>query len=238
MAGHNKWSKIKRQKAVTDSKRSKAWAMVSREITIAAQGGGGDPSMNAKLALAVKKAKRENMPKDNINRAIRRGTGDIEGQNYEECTYEGYAPMGVAIFIEALTDNTNRTVAALRSLFYKAGGSLGKSGSVGYLFDRKGLLQVGDAGDLDVLELAIDAGAEDVEEDDGTLMVITAPDDLHAVYTHFTDTGVTVDDARLARLPRSTVELVGRDAQRIQQLLDKLEAHQDVQAVYSNLLSA
>ena len=235
MAGHNKWSKIKRQKAATDSKRSKTWAITSREITVAARDGGADPSMNAKLALAVQKAKRENMPKSNIERAIRRGTGEVEGQNYQEHTYEGYAPQGVAVFVEVLTDNTNRTVADLRSMFSKAGGSLGKTGSVAYIFDRKGLFQVEETGNVDILDLAIEAGAEDVEEDEGTLMVITAPREFEFVHAAFASAGVEIADARLVRLPKSTVALGLSDAERIIRLLERLEEHQDVQAVYSNL---
>jgi len=236
MAGHNKWSKIKRQKAVTDSRRSKAWSIVAREITIAARDGGGDPAMNARLALATQRAKRENMPKDNIERAIRRGTGESGGQNYEEYTYEGYAPYGVAVLVEALTDNTNRTVAALRSLFSKAGGSLGKSGSVSYLFDRKGVLQIGGVESMEsMVDLAIEAGAEDFEEDDESLMVITEPEVFGAVHDAFEAAGVEIVEARLAQLPRSTVAPAQPHAEKILRLLEHLEDHQDVRAVYSNL---
>ena len=235
MSGHNKWSKIRRQKAVTDSRRSKAWSIMSREITVAARDGGGDPSMNARLALAVQKAKRENMPKDNIDRAIRRGTGEIVGRNYEEHTYEGYAPKGVAVFVDVLTDNTNRTVADLRSIFAKAGGSLGKSGTVAYLFDRKGLLQVDTAKTMDILDLAVEAGAEDVDEDADALMIVTAPEEFESVHAALESAGVDVADARLVRLPRSTVTLDASDTQKIMRLLEHLEEHQDVQAVYSNL---
>lgn len=237
MAGHNKWSKIRRQKAVTDSKRSRAWAVTAREITMAARSG-GDPSMNAKLALAVQKAKRENMPKDNIARAIRRGTGEVEGRNYQEHTYEGYAPQGVAVFIEALTDNTNRTVADLRSLFSKAGGSLAKAGSVAYMFDRKGLLQVEHSGAHDVLDLAIEAGAEDVEEDAGVLVLVTAADAFEPVHAALVSAGVKVADARLVQRPNSTVALRAAEADRVMRLVERLREHQDVQAVYSNLAVA
>ncbi len=235
MAGHNKWSKIKRQKAATDGKRSKAWAIIAREITVAARVGGGDPAMNAKLALAAQKAKRENMPKENIERAIRRGTGEQEGQNYEEHIYEGYAPQGVAVLIEALTDNTNRTVADLRSMFTKAGGSLAKSGSVAYLFDRKGFVQVAPDGALDLFELAIDAGAEDVEEEDGAFIVLSTPEEFMAVHQAFEAAGAEVADARLVQMPRSTVALDASSAQKVVRLLERIEEHQDVQAVYSNL---
>jgi YebC/PmpR family DNA-binding regulatory protein len=165
MAGHNKWSKIKRQKAVTDARRSKAWARITRDIMVAAREGGGDPGMNARLSLAVDKAKAENMPKDNIERAIKRGTGEVAGSDYEEVTFEGYAPGGIAVMVEALTDNNNRTVANVRHLFSKVGGSLGQNGSVGYLFDRKGIFEIPADGhdELDLFELVADAGAEDLK---------------------------------------------------------------------------
>lgn len=191
--------------------------------------------MNAKLALAVSKAKRENMPKDNIERAIRRGTGEIAGQNYEEHTYEGYAPHGVAVFVETLTDNTNRTVSALRSLFAKAGGGLGKSGTVAYLFDRKGLLRVGADEADNLLELAIEAGAEDVEEQGDTWMVVTAPEDFDEVHGVFCAADVEVEDARIVYLPRTSVTLSGGQAARVQRLLEQIEDYQDVCSVYSNL---
>ena len=237
MAGHNKWSKIKRQKAVTDSRRSKVWARISRDITVAAREGGGDPSMNARLALAVDKAKGENMPKDNIERAIKRGTGEIEGQEYEEGTYEGYAPGGVAIFIETLTDNTNRTVADLRSFFSKAGGSLGKTGTVAYLFERKGVLQISTTGqdEMELFELVVDAGAEDLEQDDDTFMVTTSVEAFDAVQTALHEAGVPMADASLVRLPTTTVKLDPDQARKILNFVEKLEEHQDVQAVYTTL---
>ncbi len=237
MAGHNKWSKIKRQKAAADSKKSKVWARLTREITVAAREGGGDVGMNPRLALAVEKAKAENMPKDNIERAVKRGTGEIEGQDYEEVTYEGYAPGGVAVFIEALTDNTNRTVADLRSLFSKAGGSLGKAGSVAYLFDRKGLLQLPAAGldEMTVFELVAEAGAEDLERDDEAFMVTTSVEAFEAVQTALHAAGLTPRDASLVRLPTTTVRLDAGQARKIQAFLEKLEDHQDVQAVYTTL---
>ena len=235
MAGHNKWSKIKRQKAATDIKRSKVWARISRDITVAAREGGGDPSMNAKLALAVDKAKGENMPKDNIERAIKRGTGEIEGQDYEEGTYEGYAPGGVAVFVETLTDNTNRTVADLRSLFSKAGGSLGKSGAVAYLFDRKGIIQINAEGqdEMDLFERVVEAGAEDLEQDDDTFMVTTSVEAFDAVQRSLLDAGILMADANLVRLPTTTVKLDPAQARKILDFVEKLEDHQDVQAVYT-----
>ncbi len=237
MAGHSKWSKIKRQKAATDSKRSKMWARLSRDITVAAREGGGDASMNARLALAVEKAKAENMPKDNIERAIKRGTGELEGQDYEEATYEGYAPGGVAVFVESLTDNTNRTVADLRSLFNKAGGSLGKAGSVAYLFDRKGILQVSAAGqdEMDLFERVVEAGAEDLERDEDTFMVTTAVETFDAVQTALAEAGIPVADASLVYLPTTTVRLDSERTRKLLAFVEKIEDHQDVQAVYTTL---
>ena len=180
MAGHNKWSKIKRKKGAADAKRSKIWARITRDIMIAAREGGGSPDMNARLALAVDKAKAENMPKDNIERAIKRGTGEIEGADYEELSYEGYAANGVAVFVEALTDNTNRTVADLRSLFSKAGGNLGTSGSVAFLFEQKALFEIpaDGLGEDDLFLLVAAAGAEDLrreDAEDGAVFVVEAP---------------------------------------------------------------
>ncbi len=237
MSGHNKWSKIKRQKAATDSKRSKSWARLSREVTVAAREGGGDPSMNAKLALAVEKAKAENMPKDNIERAIKRGTGELEGQDYEEGTYEGYAPGGVAVFIETLTDNTNRTVADLRSLFSKAGGSLSKTGAVAYLFDRKGVIEIPSDGldEMMLFDLVVEAGAEDLEQDDDAFMVTTSVEDFDAVRTALQEAGLPVADAHLVCLPTTTVKLDPSRVRKIIDFIEKLEDHQDVQAVYSTL---
>ena len=237
MAGHNKWSKIKRQKAATDSKRSKAWARVSREITVAARDGGGDPSMNAKLALAVQKAKSENMPKDNIKRAIDRGTGDLAGQDYKGHTYEGYAPHGVAVLIETLTDNTKRTVAALRSMFTKSGGSLGRSGTVAYMFERRGVIQVSadDRDELTLFELVVDAGAIDLEFDGDTFMITTSLESFEAVQTELRRVGIPFEDSRLIRLPSTFVELGADEAAKISRFLERLELHQDVLAVYSNL---
>ncbi len=237
MAGHNKWSKIKRQKAVTDARKSKAWARIAREIMISAREGGGDPAMNARLALAVDRAKSENMPKDNIERAIKRGTGEIEGEDYVEMTYEGYGPSGVAIFVEVLTDNTNRTVADLRHLFSKAGGSLGQSGSVGFLFDRKGIIEI-DARTQDemaLFELVVDAGAEDLSRDEESFVVTTSVDNFGPVHAALKKRDIELIDAGLQRIPTTTVVLGPADARKVAGLIEKLEDHQDVQAVYSTL---
>ena len=237
MAGHNKWSKIKRQKAVTDARRSKAWAVITRDIMVAVRDGGPDPGMNARLALAVQKAKRENMPKDNIERAIKRGSGEIEGKDYKECVYEGYSAHGVAIMVDALTDNTNRTVADVRSAFTKSGGSLAKNGSVAYLFDRKGILQVpaSEQDELTLFELAIDAGADDMETDSDTFIVTTPVAMFDAVQTALQQAGIRTDDARLVRLPVSTVTLTADKVRQTEALVLKLEDLQDVQEVFTNL---
>ena len=237
MAGHNKWSKIKRQKAQADKRKSKIWARLSRDITVAAREAGGDPEMNAKLSLAIEKAKGENMPKDNIERAIKRGTGEIEGEDYEEVTYEGYAPGGIAVFVEALTDNTNRTVADLRHLFSKSGGSLGKSGSVGYLFERKGIVEIsGDGNDeLELFEVVAEAGAEDMQRDNGSFIVTTPVDQFDVVQTALHTAGIEVADAALVRSPTTTLTLDEGESQKVVRLIEQLEDLQDVQAVYTTL---
>lgn len=237
MAGHNKWSKIKRQKAQADKRKSKIWARLSRDITVAAREGGGDPEMNAKLSLAIDKAKGENMPKDNIERAIKRGTGEIEGEDYEEVTYEGYAPGGIAVFVEALTDNTNRTVADLRHLFSKSGGSLGKSGSVGYIFERKGVIDVPAAGndELELFEIVVEAGAEDMQRDGDSFVVTTPVDLFDAVQEALHAAGIEVSDAALVRSPTTTLTLSDGDSGKVVRLIEQLEELQDVQAVYTTL---
>lgn len=237
MAGHNKWSKVKRQKAVTDSRRSKVWAVITRDIMVSAREGGKDPDMNARLALAIQKAKGKNMPKENIERAIKRGVGEIEGQDYKECTYEGYSAQGVAVMVDALTDNTNRTVAEVRSAFSKSGGNLAKSGSVAYLFDRKGLIQIrSDAVDeLELFELAADSGAEDVEEDGDIFMVITPVEAFETVQAKISATGVKIEDSRLVRAPMATVQKLPDQVRQTEALVAKLEDLQDVQEVFTNL---
>lgn len=237
MAGHNKWSKIKRQKAKADKRKSKIWARLSRDITVAAREAGGDPEMNASLAMVIEKAKGENMPKDNIERAIKRGTGEIEGEDYEEVTYEGYGPNGVAVFVESLTDNTNRTVADLRHVFSKAGGSLGKSGSVGYLFERKGLIEVPAQGmdELELFEIVAEAGAEDMKQDDGMFVITTPVDQFDVVESALEAAEIEIEEANLIREPTTTVRLDQSDADKVMRLIEQLEDLQDVQAVFTTL---
>ena len=242
MAGHNKWSKIKRKKGAADAKRSKVWARITRDIMIAAREGGGSPDMNARLALAVEKAKAENMPKDNIERAIKRGTGEIEGADYEELAYEGYAPGGVAVFVDVLTDNTNRTVADLRSLFLKAGGNLGTSGSVAFLFDQKAVFEVpaGAEGGEPVTEddlflLVAEAGAEDLRREDDVFVIEAPTGAFGDIQAALTAAGVEPAEAALQRVPTTTTTLSPDEAARVLRLLDQLDDHPDVQAVTSTL---
>ncbi len=237
MSGHSKWSTIKRKKAATDAKRSKAWARITRDLMVAAKEGGGDPGMNAHLAVAVDKAKSENMPKDNIVRAIKRGTGEIQGADYEELSYEGYAPGGIAIYVDALTDNTNRTVADLRAIFSRSGGSLGHAGSVAFLFERKGIFEIESEGldELELFELVADAGAEDLTEE-GEHFVVTAPIEAYGSVRQALE-GARIEpvEAGLRRIPTLTKSLPVSDATRVAALLEKIEEHPDVQAVFSTL---
>ncbi len=242
MAGHNKWSKIKRKKGVTDARRSKVWARITREIMVAAREGSGDPDLNPRLALAVDKAKGENMPKDNIERAIKRGTGEIEGADYEEGTYEGYGPHGIAVFVDTLTDNTNRTVADLRSLFSKAGGNLGTSGSVAFLFDQVAVFEIEaqpDGGDAvsedDLFLLVADAGAEDLRREDDRFVVQAPTEAFGDVQAALAGAGIEPAEAGLQRLPTTTTALSSDDTAKVLRLIDQLDEHQDVQAVYSTL---
>ena len=237
MAGHNKWSKVKRQKAVTDGRRSKAWAVITRDIMVAAREGGKDPDMNARLSLAIQKAKGKNMPKENIERAIKRGSGEIEGQDYKECTYEGYSAQGVAVMVDALTDNTNRTVADVRSVFAKSGGRLAKSGSVAYLFERKGLIQVNSENidELELLELVADNGADDMEKDEGTFVIITPVEAFETVQAEIANAGIGIEEARLVRVPIAAVKKETDQVRQTETLVTRLEDLQDVQEVFTNL---
>lgn len=211
--------------------------MITRDIMVAAREGGKDPDMNARLALAIQKAKGKNMPKENIERAIKRGVGEIEGQDYKECTYEGYSAQGVAIMVDALTDNTNRTVAEVRSVFSKSGGNLAKSGSVAYLFDRKGLIQIrSDAIDeLELFELAADSGAEDVEEDGNIFVVVTPVEAFETVQAKISAAEVEIEESRLVRAPMTTVQKSPDQVRQTEALVAKLEDLQDVQEVFTNL---
>jgi YebC/PmpR family DNA-binding regulatory protein len=238
MSGHSKWSSIKHKKGAADAKRGKLFSKLSRAIIVAAREGGPDPVANLALQNAIEKARSYSMPKDNIERAIQRGSGTgPDTQAFEQVTYEGYGPEGVAIFVEALTDNRNRTASDVRHLFSKHDGSLGGSGSVAWLFERRGVVLVGaDGVDEDDLTLiAADAGAEDVALDGSTFQVTCAPEDLSSVRQSLEDAGLTVEAAELTMVPRTTVEVEDEAAARkILRLMDALEEADDVQEVYSN----
>ena len=236
MAGHSKWKQIKRKKAVTDARRGAAFTKLIREITIAARQGGGDPAGNARLRTAIEAAKAENMPWDNIDRAIKKGAGGLDGVQYEEVTYEGYGPGGAAILIQVTTDNANRTVAEIRHLFTRYGGNLGAANSVAWMFDRKAQIVV-DAGQADedaTLEVALDAGADDVVRDGDQLIVTGPASQLHAIQERLKARGLAVQSAEVAMTPKSTVKVEGGDAKRLLALIEELEAMDDVAKVFSN----
>ena len=236
MAGHSKWKQIKRKKAVVDAKRGQAFTKLIREITVAAREGGGNLDGNPRLRLAVDTAKVANMPSDNIERAIKKGTGKLEGVHYEEIAYEGYGPGGVALYIEAVTDNPNRTVAELRHLCERHGANLGTSGSVAWQFDRKGQIFV-DASRYDedrVLEAALEAGADDLTRPDTEYLITTDIPVFHQVQEGLRGAGIEPAQAELAMIVRAEVDVTGKDAERLVRLLRLLEDHDDVQKVHTN----
>jgi YebC/PmpR family DNA-binding regulatory protein len=239
MAGHSKWANIKHRKAREDAKRSKAFTKNIREITVAAKHGGGDPSSNPRLALAIQNAKAVNLPKDNIERAIKKGTGELDdgSNNYEEVTYEGYGPGGIAYFIEATSNNLNRTVGEIRHLFTKHGGNLGTDGSVAYLFEQKGSVKIKEPGmdEEELMLLAIDAGAEDVEIDDEIIEIITARENLMMVKKNLEDNGINVESAELVRIPMTEVSADAEIAQKNLRLMDLFDDNDDVSNIFTNL---
>jgi YebC/PmpR family DNA-binding regulatory protein len=237
MSGHSKWSSIKHKKALKDSRRDKLFNKLIKEITVAARLGGGDIDANPRLRTAVQTARQQSMPADNIDRAVKKGTGELEGVAYEEITYEGYGPGGVAVLVQALTDNRNRTVAELRSVFEKHGGTLGAAGSVAWMFHTRGMLAVERAVvDEDrVMEVALDAGADDVREAGDVLEVLTAPEAFDAVRAALEAAKVPVASAEVAPLPSSTTAITGRPAEQMVRLLEALDDHDDVQKVVSNM---
>ncbi|HEY8489618.1 MAG TPA: YebC/PmpR family DNA-binding transcriptional regulator [Dehalococcoidia bacterium] len=237
MAGHSKWAQIKRQKGVADARRGALFTKLAREITVAARQGGGDPDMNPRLRLAVERARDANMPMDNIERAIKRGVGETDAAALQEVTYEAYGPGGVAILIEALTDNRNRTVADIRSIFNKFGGSLAEAGAVTWLFDQRGVVVVGDVTPERAEELAllaIDAGAEDFRTQDGSLEVYADPSSLDAIRRALSEAGASVASAEISMVPKSMTQLDERQAEHLLKLLDRLDELDDVQRVHSN----
>jgi YebC/PmpR family DNA-binding regulatory protein len=235
MAGHSKWKTIKRAKAATDAKRSAVFTKLIREITVAAKAGGGDPEHNPRLRLAIDTARGSSMPKENIERAIKKGTGELEGAEYQEIMYEAYGPGGVALMIMTLTDNPTRTVADIRHKLSRNGGNMGTSGSVAFLFDRKGQLQLDASLDEDsAMEAALEAGAEDFQRQDDQYVVTTDAAALHAVKAALEARGLQTSEAQVTWVPKSTVAVAGEDAQQLIKLLDALEDLDDVQKVEGN----
>ncbi|HEX2780519.1 MAG TPA: YebC/PmpR family DNA-binding transcriptional regulator [Gemmatimonadaceae bacterium] len=236
MAGHSKWKQIKHYKAATDAKRGALFTKLIREITMAAKQGGGDPNGNARLRTAIDAAKAKSMPKDNIERAIKKGTGELEGETYSEVTYEGYGPAGVAIIVDAVTDNPTRTVADVRHKFSRGGGNMGASNSVAWMFERKGQIVI-PAAKLDedsVMEMALDAGADDLRREEDQYIVTTQPNDFHAVRSALEAKGLTIEEAEIAMLPKNTVKVEGKDADSVLKLIEALEDLDDVQKVWAN----
>ncbi len=238
MSGHNKWSTIKHKKGRADAKRGKIFTKIIREITVSARAGGGDIEANPRLRAAVTAAKAANMPADNIKRAVNRGTGDLDGVTYEEVNYEGYGPGGVAVMLECLTDNRNRTTPEVRHLFSKHGGNLGENGSVSWVFSRKGLILVSRADEMDedvLLESALDAGAEDLDtEDPDFFRVFTVPEELHQVKEGLEAAGVVIEAAQFDMEPSTSMRLEGKKAQQMIRLMEAFEDHDDVQNVWAN----
>jgi YebC/PmpR family DNA-binding regulatory protein len=237
MSGHSKWSTIKRQKGAADAKRGQLFTKLAREIQVAVRDGGGDPDVNFRLRLAIDRAKQANMPKDNIERAILRGTGELKGETIEEINYEGYGPDGTAMIVEVVTDNRNRSVSDVRRTFAQYGGNLGETGCVAWLFERKGYISLvpsdGDAEDLALM--AIDAGADDVKIEEHLVEVFTRAEDLRRVKDALAEGEIKIDSAELSWIPKSTVQLDAQSTLKNMRLIDDLEELDDVQQVYSNL---
>ncbi len=236
MSGHSKWSTIKHKKGAADAKRGRIFTRLIKEITVAARMGGGDPDANPRLRTAIASAKAENMPKDNIERAVKKGTGELEGVNYEEVNYEAYGPGGVAVLVECLTDNKNRAVAELKHIMDRHGGSLGEPGCVAWMFKQKGLIVL-DREEVDeerLLDLALEAGAEDVKEEETTFEVITEPSDFEPVRAAIEEAGLAYGMAEVSMIPQNTVQLEGKQAQQMLNLMEALEDAEDVNRVYAN----
>lgn len=236
MSGHSKWATTKHKKAATDAKRGKIFTKIGKEISVAARLGGGDPGGNPRLRTAVAKAKSVSMPAENIKRAIQKGTGELPGVSYEEITYEGYGPGGVAVIIECLTDNRNRTVSEIRNIFSKAGSNMGEAGCVSWMFHKKGYLVVSNtkANEDQLMTLALDAGAEDMQVEDENFVITTALSDFDKVKKALEDASVPLDLAEITMIPQTYVKLDGKEAQQMLRLVDTLEDNDDVQNVYAN----
>ena len=236
MSGHSKWAGIKHKKAKVDAQRGRIFTKLIKEITVAARVGGGDPEANARLRTAIQNAKAGNMPQDNIQRAIKKGTGELPGVSYEEITYEGYGPGGVAVLVEIMTDNKNRTAPEIRKIFAKNGGNLGESGCVGWMFEKKGLITV-DSGKVDeekLMGIALEAGALDFRTEESTFEVTTSPKEFEKVKNAIAGVGIELSTAEITMLPQTYVKLEGKQAQQMIHLMEELEEQEDVQNVYAN----
>ncbi len=235
MSGHSKWATIKRAKGAKDAARGKLFSRIIKEITIAARQGGGDPTGNPRLRLAIDKAKEANMPADNMKRAIQRGTGELEGQTYEEVTYEGYGPGGVAFLVEVITDNRNRTVSEIRHLFARNNGSMAENGAVAWKFSRRGIIETSkDRSEDEMMMLALDAGAEDLRQDEDTFEIFTSPADFESVKNALQSAGVKITEAAIQMTPQNTIKVEGKEAETVLRLVEALEEHDDTQNVYAD----
>lgn len=238
MSGHSKWANIKHRKAKQDSKRGKVFTKIGKELIMAAKAGGGDPEVNARLKVVIAKAREVNMPNDNIMRVIQKATGELAGVNYEEIVYEGYGPNGVAVLLNIMTDNRNRTAGEIRHLFSKNGGNLGETGCVAWMFDHKGLIVLDkeeiQINEDEVMLTALDLGAEDIRMEDDAIEIITAPEDYEGIKEGFKAQGIIYSHAELTMIPQSTIELEGKEAEQMLKLMDALEDHDDVQDVWAN----
>lgn len=236
MSGHSKWAGIKHKKAANDAKRGKIFTKLIKEITVAAREGGGNPDSNPRLRTAINNAKSQNMPMDKIETAILRGTGQLPGTNYEEFSYEGYGPNGVAIIVEVVTDNKNRSTSDMRHIFSRNGGNLGEKGCVSWMFNKRGLITVdkNKANEDDLIAIALDAGAEDVKSDDQSFEIITAPEDFETVKDAVQEAGIEISYSGISMIPQNTVRLEGKEAIQTLKLIETLEEYDDTQNVYSN----
>jgi len=236
MSGHSKWHSIKHKKAAADSKRGKIFTKIIRELAVAARIGGGDPDANPRLRKAVSDARAVNMPADNVKRAIMKGTGQLEGSSYDEISYEGYGAGGVAVYVETLTDNKNRTVSEIRHIFSRNGGNLAESGCVAWMFKRKGyiIIEKAQASEEKLLSLILDAGAEDLRDDGSSYEIITQPEDYDSVTKVLNDNKIEIDTSSIAYIPQNNIKLQGKQAQQLLRLMEELEDHDDVQHVWAN----
>ena len=236
MAGHSKWSKVKRIKAVNDVKKAKIFNKLIREITVAAREGGGDPDGNARLRTALATARVQNLPSDNIDRAIKKGTGDLEGVRYDEVTYEGYGPSGVAVIVDVMTDNKKRVVPEIRSILTKHGGNLGETGSVSWNFETRGLLAVKETklSEDELMELALEAGADDIKNEEGSFEIYTDPTQMTEVKSTLEEKGLEFEEAQISKLPKTMVKLDGDVSEKVMKMIDALEDNDDVQNVWTN----